>query len=266
MTTITANKAKIARRVVEVLEFFDEKHQEATVMDLVRRYDRPQSSTSELLSSLVELGILYKDSTDRTYRPTPRAALLGTQTQCRAVRDGRLVGLMERLRAQTGLPVALFGLVGVEVQVFARFSAGRDRASAGDEKLAGGQSEKLTDSVAGQLLMAALSRPQRAGIVRRLNAEAKGDFVPFGEMIDLIDRHERYGRAFGPAGFGTHAELCVELLPAYETDRPLAVGLLVEQPDKVDREALAGSLTSAIRQLFDGQHGRSNGTPFAAVA
>ncbi len=266
MATVTANKAKIARRVVEVLEFFDEHHREATVMDLVRRYERPQSSTSELLSSLVELGILYKDPVDRTYRPTPRAALLGTQTQCPAMRDGRLVGLMERLRAQTGLPVALFGLVGVEVQVFARFSAGRPGAKAGEEKIAGGQSEKLTISVAGQLLMAALSRPQRAGIVRRLNAEAKGDFMPFGEMIDLIDRHERHGRAFGPAGFGTHAELCVEMLPAYETDRPLAVGLLVESPEKVDREALVASLSSAIRQMFDGQHGRVNGTPFAAVA
>ena len=72
-----SNKARIARRVIEVLEFFDDRHGEATVMDIVRRYDRPQSSTSELLSSLVELGILYKDPQNRSYRPTPRAAMLG---------------------------------------------------------------------------------------------------------------------------------------------------------------------------------------------
>ena len=57
----SSNKAKIAKRVVEVLDFFDDDHREATVMDIVRRYNRPQSSTSELLSSLVELGLLYKD-------------------------------------------------------------------------------------------------------------------------------------------------------------------------------------------------------------
>ncbi|MBM3595769.1 MAG: helix-turn-helix domain-containing protein [Alphaproteobacteria bacterium] len=52
------NKAKIARRIVEVLEFFDDGYPEATVMDIVRHYDHPKSSTSELLSSLVELGLL----------------------------------------------------------------------------------------------------------------------------------------------------------------------------------------------------------------
>ena len=52
------NKAKIARRVIEVLDFFDDENREASVMDIVRRYGRPQSSTSELLASLVELGLL----------------------------------------------------------------------------------------------------------------------------------------------------------------------------------------------------------------
>jgi len=113
-----SNKARIARRVIEVLEFFDDRHSEATVMDIVRRYDRPQSSTSELLSSLVELGILYKDHRNRSYRPTPRAAMLGGSTQAPIVRDGRLNELMDRLNAQTGLAVALFGLVGVDVQIF----------------------------------------------------------------------------------------------------------------------------------------------------
>ena len=58
MATVESNKAKIAKRVVEVLEFFDDDHPRATVMDIVRRYDRPQSSTSELLSSLAGLGLL----------------------------------------------------------------------------------------------------------------------------------------------------------------------------------------------------------------
>ncbi len=90
----SSNKAKIARRVVEVLEYFDDAHRDATVMDIVRRYDRPQSSTSELLSSLVELGLLRKDREARTYSLTPRAALLGTGGQAGAVRDGRLVNYL----------------------------------------------------------------------------------------------------------------------------------------------------------------------------
>ena len=76
-----SNKAKIAKRVIEVLEYFDDQHREATVMDIVRRYDRPQSSTSELLSSLVELGLLHKDPYSRSYSLTARAALLGVAGQ-----------------------------------------------------------------------------------------------------------------------------------------------------------------------------------------
>ena len=115
--TASSNKAKIARRVIEVLEYFDDAHREATVMDIVRRYNRPQSSTSELLSSLVELGLLYKDPYSRSYGLAPRAALLGAAGQVGPVRDGRLVGLIDRLVAQTGLSVALFGRVGLKAQI-----------------------------------------------------------------------------------------------------------------------------------------------------
>ena len=107
-----SNKAKIAKRVIEVLDFFDHDHPTATVMDIVRRYDRPQSSTSELLSSLVDLGLLYKDMATRSYTLTPRAAMLGSQTQPDFVRDGRLSGLVEKIAAQTHLSVGVFGMVG----------------------------------------------------------------------------------------------------------------------------------------------------------
>ena len=111
MAQIESNKAKIAKRVIEVLEFFDEDHPQATVMDIVRRFDRPQSSTSELLSSLVDLGLLHKDPCSRSYSPTPRAAMLGAAVQPKLVRDGVLTGLIDRLSAQTGLGVAVFGMV-----------------------------------------------------------------------------------------------------------------------------------------------------------
>lgn len=113
MALVESNKAKIAKRLIEVLEFFDEEHPQATVMDIVRRFDRPQSSTSELLSSLVDLGLRHKDPCSRSYSPTPRAAMLGASVQPQLVRDGRLTDLIDRLSAQTGLGVAVFGMVGL---------------------------------------------------------------------------------------------------------------------------------------------------------
>src|SRR5579871_2967131 len=117
-TVLDPNKAKTARRVIEVLEYFDEQRRQATVMDIARRYKRPQSSTSELLAILVEMGLLYKDSSARYYTPTPRAAMLGSLFQPSPVRDGRLAMLTDRLVAQTGLGTGLMGMVGLNVQMY----------------------------------------------------------------------------------------------------------------------------------------------------
>jgi len=251
VTGLATNKAKIARRVVEVLEFFDENHPQATVMDIVRRYDRPQSSTSELLSSLVDLGILYKDVQNRSYRPTPRAALLGGSVQAPIVRDGRLTVLLDRLHAQTGLSVALFGLVGIEAQVFnCRISKADDAGKVG-ENFCSGSMENLTNSVAGQLLLSTLSRPRREGIIRRLNAEADGDHMPYSEMLALIDQYERAGKATGPSGFGVDAQICAALLPVYSVDQPMAVGFVFNRANNIDTDALEGTLKSAIMQMVE---------------
>src|SRR5215207_4837214 len=154
MRSIESNKAKIANRVIEVFDFFDENHTEATVMDIVRRYGRPQSSTSELLASLVELGMLHKNPYTRSYRPTARAALLGTAGQSGAVRDGRLVRLIDRLVAQTGLSVAVFGKVGLNAQVVSL----RQGTRGPDIGLLGGSQTPLAYSAAGWLLLSTVTQ------------------------------------------------------------------------------------------------------------
>ena len=111
-------KAKTAKRVIEVFEYFDDQKRHATVMDIVRRYKRPQSSTSELMASLVQMGLLYKDPVSRSYTPTPRAAVLGALAQPGVVRDGKLWALIERLASEAGQAVVLMGMVGLDVQIF----------------------------------------------------------------------------------------------------------------------------------------------------
>lgn len=245
-----SNKAKIARRVVEVLEYFDDAHRDATVMDIVRRYDRPQSSTSELLSSLVELGLLRKDRHARTYSLTPRAALLGTGGQSGAVRDGRLVQLLDRLSAQTGLAVVLFGMTGLATQVFAWRAASRGPAR--DLcRTVGGLQHPLSHSAAGWLLLATIAQPRRDGLVRRLNAEAGDDqkFV-FAEMCARIEACAQTGEVRGSAGFDSNREMVASLLPVEAADEPLAIAILFGREEPVNRDALAACIAEAIRQMM----------------
>ncbi|HYD06315.1 MAG TPA: helix-turn-helix domain-containing protein [Reyranella sp.] len=252
MSPIESNKAKIAKRVVEVLEFFDQDHPRATVMDIVRRFNRPQSSTSELLSSLVELGLLYKDPYSRSYSPTQRAALLTCSVQKGMVRDGRLGSLIDRLSAQTGLAVAVFGMVGLNVQIFSWHSGRHVVRSARPEGLCGGIQESLSDSAAGWLLLSTVQQPRREGLIRRLNAEAAPErkFSHPAMMACVQDIRDR-GHVTGVAGFGSLCDVTAALLPGQPEGEPLAVGFVYEPSDRIETDALRQCLIDGIARCAE---------------
>jgi DNA-binding IclR family transcriptional regulator len=246
----SSNKAKIAKRVIEVLEYFDDNHREATVMDIVRRYNRPQSSTSELLSSLVELGLLYKDPYSRSYSLSPRASLLGSSGQSGIVRDGRLVRLVDRLAAQTGLSVALFGMVGLNTQIVS-WRSGARCTTAKTRALFGGMQEPLIDSAAGLLLLSTVAQPRCDGMVRRLIAEASDDRkVPFAEVSARL-QYCRDGKVgIGAAGFTSGAEVVAMLLPDQPAEHPLAIGLVYSPENQLNTATLAKCIEEAIEHCL----------------
>jgi DNA-binding IclR family transcriptional regulator len=254
MAATQSNKAKIAKRVIEVLEFFDEQHPQATVMDIVRRFNRPQSSTSELLSSLVDLGLLYKDPCSRSYSPTPRAAMLGSAAQPGMVRDGRLTDLIDRLSAQTGLGVAVFGMVGLKAQIFSWRSGKRTLRTASPAGFCGGQQEHLSDSAVGWLLLSTIAQQRREGMLRRLNAEASPERkFAFPEMAARVQQCREIGSASGVAGFGSIADITAVLLPGQPENQPLAIGFIYEPSGQVDPAALLQSLTDALARCTEEQ-------------
>lgn len=251
-TSTPSNKAKIARRVVEVLEYFDDTHREATVMDIVRRYNRPQSSTSELLSSLVELGLLYKDPNSRSYSLAPRAALIGAAGQTGIVRDGRLVGLVDRLAAQTGLSVAVLGRVGLKAQIVS-WHAGPRASAPAVRGLHGGLQEPLSNNAAGWLLLSTVAQSRREGVLRRLNAEAADERkFSLAEMTARLDQCRESRHVRGAFGFGSQADVVAALLPGRDEQRPLAIGIVYGDADRVNRDSLLRCLNEAIAGLDAG--------------
>ncbi|MEY2926032.1 MAG: hypothetical protein RL367_509 [Pseudomonadota bacterium] len=253
---LESNKAKIAKRVIEVLEFFDDEHREATVMDIVRRYERPQSSTSELLSSLVDLGLLYKDPCSRSYTLTPRAAMLGSVAQPDLVRDGRLTLLIDRLVAQTGLSVAVFGMIGLNTQIFSWRAGARALRTSDPKGFCGGLQERLSDSSVGWLLLSTIGQPRRDGTVRRLNAEAAPERkFGFADMSARIESCQDYHHAIGPVGFGSLADGCSVLLPG-QAGRPMAIGFVYEPSAQIDPAALLFCLNDAIAHCIEQPDGQ----------
>jgi DNA-binding IclR family transcriptional regulator len=249
MTTgLDPNKAKTARRVIEVLEFFDEQNRHATVMDIARRYKRPQSSTSELLAILVEMGLLYKDPNSRSFTPTPRAAMLGSVFQPGPVRDGRLSMLTERLSAQTGLGVAVLGMVGLDVQIFRWMGGVQPIAAALPHGLAGGAQARLCESAAGWLLLSTVAAERREGLLRRLRAEAPADHkFNTAALSEQIQACADQGYAIGPAGFGSSAETCGLLLPAEPGGRPMVLAFVYQPCEQINALNLVGLLQRSVQ-------------------
>jgi DNA-binding IclR family transcriptional regulator len=98
---------KSAARVLEVFEYFDSVRTESTIMDIARALSYPQSSTSVLVKSLVELGYLQHGARYRTYRPTPRVTLLGAWVEPMLSAEGAVLQLMDDLGKATGETIIL---------------------------------------------------------------------------------------------------------------------------------------------------------------
>lgn len=249
------SKTKIARRVIEVFEFFDEQNPTATVMDIVRRYGRPQSSTSELLASLVELGLLYKDSYSRAYFPTPRMATLSSSAQPAMIRSGRLFAFMDQLAQSTHCSVALFGIVGTHVQVFRSAPA----SPVATRPLGSGTSECLSDTAVGLLLLSTMPPEQARSLLWRLNAEAPEDRrISLLELVELVATCRRQGHATGKAGFDTDALVTATLLPRREDERPLALGLFHAQHAAIDVDALLATMKRGIERSATDERSEDN--------
>lgn len=216
------SKAQHARRVIQLLEYFDAFPRPATLKEIYERHGWPQSSTSELLSVLVECGLLYRDSAI-WFRPTPRAAMLAASAPAGALRSGRLLGLMTRLAAQVGQSVVLIGRVGPEAQVFGWRSA--PEATAVGERIASGVKTPLHRSAAGWLLLSALGESRWPGMLHRLLAEA-----PPEEKFNLraisarVEACQAQRLVVGPIGFGASLHFCGVLAPGGPADQPMALG------------------------------------------
>lgn len=253
---LESNKTKIARRVIEVFEFFAAENRRATVMDIVRRYGRPQSSTSELLRALVEMGLLYKDPQSRSYAPTPRLAALGHACQPEPIGDGRLFAYMDRLAQTSRCGVGLFGIVGTHVQVF-RW-AQSTQLNAFD--LGCGSSALLSSSAAGLLLLSSLGLGQASKMLWRLNAEAEPeDRFNLAELNESVASFDQLGYATGESGFAPRTRVTAVLLPEQMGERRLALGVIYGANAAVDPEALVATLKHGV------ESGLSD-TPGAALA
>lgn len=234
---------KSADRVLDILEMFTESRPAVTVMDVARALNAPQSSTSELLGSLVRRGYLVRRRGERVFRPTSRVALLGAWVHPALFRNGNLLPMMDSLRAQTGMGVVLYSMLGASL---------KQNHTVGPlpEAMIDGREQGLLHSPFGHVLLSTMFASDIRLLVHRLNAENDAEYhVSFAELQTRVDDVSRKGSALGPVAEGWSG--IAVLLPQGKGEEQLAIGLVGETAGIEGRaEDLLRSLRQAIATHF----------------
>lgn len=167
MGAVDTKMIKSARRVLEVLEFFDQEHATATVMDIARSLGYPQSSTSELLRCLVALGYLHYNRYTRSYQPTARVALIGAWVEPDLFRDGALLPMVDCIAHRFDQTVLLSAAAHYRLQHIHVVPGTAPEAP----HLHVGDTAALLQGVAGRLLLSTYQDVHIRSALRRLNAD-----------------------------------------------------------------------------------------------
>jgi DNA-binding IclR family transcriptional regulator len=218
-SVVREKKIKSADRVLEIFEMFSEERQFVTVMDVARTLDVPQSSTSEILGSLVRSGYLYRDRSARTFRPTARVALLGAWVQPNLFRHGRLLPMMDNLREATGEAIVLASMVGVRIKHV--HVVGHDLPTS----VGSGTEHHMLHSPFGIGIMSVMYRDNVRKLVHRLNAESEPEMLMrYADLEPRLERASKQGYVAGELGDGMSA--VTVLLPQRLGEDQLALGIM----------------------------------------
>lgn len=216
-------KVKSAARVIEVFEYFDRIRRAASVTDVAHALGYPQSSTSVLLRSLLELGYLEQDKPWRNYLPTPRVTLLGSWIEPLLAPGGEILRMMDELGEQTGETIIL----GVPAGEVVRYIHVVQATQAMRLHVGNGTIRPIAISGMGRLFMSTMDENRVRQTVQRYNAELARGHSPLNLAVVRRDlaaiRAEGYVPSFDRITQGSGG--ISVLLPVAPRGIPMAVAI-----------------------------------------
>ncbi|HEY4074568.1 MAG TPA: helix-turn-helix domain-containing protein [Herbaspirillum sp.] len=214
---------KSAKRLIDLLEYFADRRSSATAAEITADLGLPQSSTSILLRSLVELGYLSFEPQARKFKPTIRVSLLGSWLLNDTSLPVSPLSIMEALHAETGDTIVLGAQNGNQVNYIHVLQATTPIRF----YIKPGSLRPLCLTAMGRALLAPQSDRKISGIVRQINAERKEGEPLFKEsevIQEVRTGHNRgYHVSWGRATPG--AAVIAMLLPAIGDHPRLALGI-----------------------------------------
>lgn len=214
---------KSAARVIQLLEYFDEIRSGASVMEVSRALNYPQSSTSGLLKSLTHLGYLAYDPYERIFTPTHRVSLLGSWIKAPSIRGDSVINMMEELGERTHETVVL----GEQTGVIVRYIYVVPSRQVVRLHLRSGMIRPLATSGMGRLFLSTYPEDRVKDLLRRINADpAPGEpIIRYAEIKPDLDEIRRRGYAVSVNRITPGAGVVTAMLPSMPDFPPLAVAI-----------------------------------------
>lgn len=216
---------KSAARVLEIFELFDDLRRDLSVSEVAAYLNYPQSSTSMLMHSLVELGFLRYNNVGRSFSMTQRVALLGTWQQSRLTHQGEAVTVMRQISERTGCIVYLAtrsGLMARDIYIIDQTTSSLPITRMDSER-------SILTTGGGHALLSILPDYQVDQLVKRMHAE-KVDPERASRFTTQFVRESIKG--IRRRGYCAAAEwrtpglaTLVVPLPQLDRDQPFAVGI-----------------------------------------
>lgn len=220
---IGSGVVKSAGRVLQILEFFDDVQRPASVAEVSESLNYPQSSTSALLRSLVNLGYLNYDPHARTYISSTRVALLGNWLGPQYVAEGSVVQMMRELNEKTGDTVFLGVRNGLHVQYIHVVQA----QSPARLHLTLGTVRPLARSGAGLAILSTMQDQDVIRLVNRINAEADSEIekVKVRDVLETLAEVRSKGYALSANTITPGGATVVMPLPTRAGEPLLVIGI-----------------------------------------
>ncbi len=183
----------------------------------------PQSSTTMLLKSLLNLGYLDYTPQTRKYRPTYRVAVLGSWIQHSLFGSGALTDIMDAISKATGETVLLGLQNGAHMQYVHIVVPGEGVLLA----VHVGILRPMTCSALGRMLLIGKTNDQIRAIVRRNNADAEDSAhrVQEQQFMAEIESIRSQGFAESRGKMTPGANVIAMLVPDQPDTAPLAIGV-----------------------------------------
>lgn len=238
---------KSAARVIALLELFDELKRPASVTEIARELAIPQSSTSMLVTSLIDRGYLVA-LPDRRVQPTARVSLMGRWIDER-VSDGRVARLMRELGEETGETI----LLGIASDVHVVYIAVIPATRAMRLHIPAGTRRPITRSGMGLMLLAAMDDEAIAQRVARaaLRAEPESRPPELSEVMADIRTIRAQGHSASASRVVAGAGIVCTLLPRVEGAGPIGIGIGGQAFEIIAREQdFAALLRRKIGEIF----------------